>query len=236
MPIDLASPKRRKQREIERAWSPEVRRAALNELREMVLWHTRIRLRGNFLHGLRAQQGPSKGERFTLKSPNHLYVLASEAWSGEGYGFFLTNLHIDPDKPGSPDAAKEVLRPTFEPRKPWKRRAWEFEASSVAGPWLRKRVLDETLSRAESWVLDIAADRTAEAELEEALWHLDLEQIFTSTLPPLQDAIVRRRYLNYSIQEIARDLGVSEGTIKRSLHEARRNPRLVEELWRLSNG
>ncbi len=219
-----------------------MRRAALNELREMVLWHTRIRLHGNFLHGLRATQGPSKGEKFTLKRPNHLFVLASEAWAGEGYSLFLESLGLPPDVVGSADATKEVLRPTFDSEKPWRRRAWEREASSVARWWLIKRVRKEIRKEVNSrkaapgCPVTEVSESEALTEIEDMLVHTDVERMSHSTLPPLQAAIVWRRFLGYQIREIARDLGKSEGTITRSLHEARKNKRFTEELKRWSGG
>lgn len=117
-----------------------MRRAAFNELREMVLWHTRVRLRGNILSGLRVQQGPAKGEKLTLKRPNYLHVLASEAWEGHARGIerFLKNVGMAPT-PENISAAAERFIILRDPQSP-KAYRWQYWRSTDAKRWLEKQM------------------------------------------------------------------------------------------------
>ncbi len=110
-----------------------------------------------------------------------------------------------------------------------------FDPSRPVAPYLYRIVVNTTLNMVRRERRDLSLEQmslqqaeallaqaeTVEGEVERALLAAQIEKALAVLSPRQRAVIVRRYYLEMSEQEMADAMGVSRGTIKRLLHNAR---------------
>jgi len=257
MPFDAAKAMKVYQ-ERRATWSPAVVEAYERETWEMWTWivtyHRRSVQRAwrtlrksisEQLTGVSLLEEPR--EEFKLSSPNHLYVLAGEAWSGDyaAYARFLKNLGLEANG-DTIEAACERLRITFAP-KGNNTRAWWLESSEKAREWLTDQIA-EAGALQDLGMLELEpkliSPRDAHRD-KRKIWDPDLTEFalreaIYAALPKRQAEVIWLYVLLHdedrpreTTPAIAEALNISTGTVRWHKAEAAKNPefRKVLGLW-----
>ncbi len=116
-----------------------------------------------------------------------------------------------------------------------------FDPGRPVAPYLYRIVVNTTLNLVRREGRDFSLEQmplqqaealltqaeTVESEVERALLAAQIEEALAALSPRQRAVIVQRYYLGMSEREMARAFGVSRGTIKRLLHNARRRLRRI---------
>lgn len=185
-----------------------------------------------------------------------LYFLAWAAYRLDDYGAlarFLDEIGAD-ESPDNVLFVRDLLAPTFEPKRPDRRTAWWLLDPSEARRALRKRLEsirsdggvghrdgeisyledpedDESPNDPYFYVVkrtprEISAER---AFFDHELPALLLEEL-AAVLPPRQHEVVSLALRGWKQERIAHEMGITVGAVKAHMHKVRNNPGVSEIL------
>ncbi len=181
-----------------------------------------------------------------------LYQLAEEAYFGKDYvaqSRFLDEIGAD-ESVDNVLLIRDLLEPTFDPKRPDRRTGWWNLDPWEARRWLCRRLRDRDFETGEDervrqrreisytevedpedpddryWYIARHAPRAISAEMEflrkerAALLYQELALV----LPERQLQVLALLSLGWSYERIARELGIAVGTVKTHVFRARNNP------------